>query len=484
MKFLEAPKGERWLTVLGCAIGAFALGQAVQVANGNLHPASIRWLTVACLATLVGVVLPTHPLLEKHAERLTVAVLGAGVAYQFTQLFTVPPGIYLRAGNVTPADYPVFLAVAAVLVGAGLAQKPWLGRLQFPLLLLVFLLLGRWLIKASPAPFIDVFVFQRDGVGALLQGNNPYALRYPDIYGNSPFYGEGLSVNGVLQFGYPYFPLSLLLALPGQVLFGDYRYSQLAAMALSAAFIAWARPGRVGLAAAALLLFTPRVFFVLEQGWTDPFVLLLLSAVVFVAIRWKPALPWLFGLLLAVKQYTLFMVPAALQLIPRPLGARFVLKAVGIGAAVTLPFFLWGPKDFWHDVVALQVLQPFRTDALSYLSWSHDGKGGHWPTALAFVAASLGVLLGLWRQPRTAMGFAATCSLAYLGFFAFNKQAFCNYYYFTLGALLVVVGSAAPSETPGASAAPAPKGFSSSWTFWRRAPAGAPGRRRRASLRA
>ncbi|MBK7865282.1 MAG: hypothetical protein IPJ65_43120 [Archangiaceae bacterium] len=445
-EWLKPPQADRWATALFCAIAAFAVGQAVQVANGNVHPESIKWLTIACLATFVGVVLPTLGIIEWAGEQLVVLVLGLGVAYQFNQLLSAPPGIYLRANLVVPSDFHVGLGIAALLVGAGLAKKPWLGRFHLWALLAAFLFLGHWLLKASPAPFIDVFVFQRDGVHALLAGNNPYALRYPDIYGNSPFYGEGLSVNGVLQFGYPYFPLSLLLALPGQVLLGDYRYAQLAAMALSAVFIAKARPGRVGIAAASLLLFTPRVFFVLEQGWTDPFVLLGLSAVVFVAIRWKPALPWVLGLTLAVKQYTVFMVPAAWQLLPRPVDARFLAKVVGIAAVVTLPFFFWGPKDFWHDVVALQVLQPFRTDALSYLAWSGQGGGTPWPTSLAFVAAVTGVVLGLWRQARTPAGFAATCALSYLGFFAFNKQAFCNYYYFTLGALLVVVGSVAPDE--------------------------------------
>jgi hypothetical protein len=448
---LKPPVSDRWSTGVLCAGAAFCVGQAVQVANGNLHPDSIRWLTYACLATLAAVVAPSHAWIEKNGERLVVLVLGFGVAYQFTQLLTTPPGIYLRLSSPQQGqDFYIGLAAAAVLVGSGLSQKPWLGRVQFPLLLLVFLFLGRWLIKASPSPFIDVYVFQRDGVAALLRGDNPYALRYPDIYGNSPFYGPGLSVNGQLQFGYPYLPLSLLLALPGHVLFGDYRYAQLAAMAGTAALIGYARPGRVGIAAASLLLFTPRTFFVLEQGWTDPFVALGLAAVVFCALRWARPLPWILGLAFAVKQYTLFMVPAAWLVLPRPLKldkelGRFFAKLVGVAVAVTLPFFLWGPKDFWHDVVALQVLQPFRTDALSYLAWSGQGGATPWPTSLAFVAALVGVGLGLWRMPRTPAGFAATCSLAYIGFFAFNKQAFCNYYYFTLGTLLVVVGAIDPS---------------------------------------
>ena len=47
-------------------------------------------------------------------------------------------------------------------------------------------------------------------------GANPYAITFPDIYRqNGDFYGPGLSVGGRLQFGFPYFPLSLLLVDAG-----------------------------------------------------------------------------------------------------------------------------------------------------------------------------------------------------------------------------------------------------------------------------
>ena len=112
--------------------------------------------------------------------------------------------------------------------------------------------------------------------------------------------------------------------------------------------------------------------------------------------------------------------------------------------AVSLPLVLWNPAEFWHDVVALQVYQPFRVEAMSYLAWAAQGGGERLPTALAFVAGSIGVAIGLWRQPRTPAGFAATCSLAFIGFFAFNKQAFCNYYYFVIGALCVAAAAVEP----------------------------------------
>ena len=448
----RTPEHDRWGTAVGCSLAAFALGQAVQVANGRLSHASIRWLTLAMVAALIGVVSPSPRWVEERGERLLVWTLGAGLAWQFSVLFTAPPGIYLRpqGAAVTPAQFYVALAVAMVLACGCLRERPWLGRLHLPALIAVFLYLGRWILLASPSPFIDVFMFQRDGAAALLRGHNPYALRYPDIYGSSPFYGEGLSVNGVLQFGYPYMPLSLLLVLPGHLLGGDFRYAQLVAMASTAALVALAGPGRVGLAAGAMLLFTPRVFFVLEQGWTEPFVSLGLAAVAFCALRWPKGLALALGLLLAAKQYTLFTVPAVLKLVPRPVAWDRALwwwlgTVVGVGAAVTLPFMLWGPRDFWHDVVALQVHQPFRNDALSYLAWVAQDGGPRLPTFLAVVAALTGLGLGLLRLARTPAGFAGTCALTYLGFFAFNKQAFCNYYYFLIGALLVTVGATAPA---------------------------------------
>ena len=53
------------------------------------------------------------------------------------------------------------------------------------------------------------------------QGVDPYAITFPDIYQGRAYYGSGLSVDGRLQFGFPYFPLSLLLSMPGQILFKD-----------------------------------------------------------------------------------------------------------------------------------------------------------------------------------------------------------------------------------------------------------------------
>ncbi len=435
-------------------LAAFALGQGLQVANGNLHPDSIKWLTVTLGLALAALLAPTVAWVEARVHVLLPLLVVTGLGWQFTQLFTAMPGMYLRlAGIQTLFPFFTWLVVAAVAAGAASGKDALFPRALPVVVVGAFVACSAWMLKTSPEPFIDVFVFQRDGVRELLAGRNPYAMQYPDIYGNSPFYGEGLSVNGKLQFGYPYPPLSLLLAIPGHVLGGDYRWSQVAALAVAGLFIAYSRPGPTGTLLSALFLFTPRSFFVVEQGWTEPFVALGLAGTVFCSLRFPRGLPWVLGLFLATKQYLVFAAPATWLLVadPRPAKKdllRMLAEVVGIAAVVSLPMALWDVKAFWHDVAALQVYQPFRVEAMSYLAWWAGQGHERLPTALAFLAAAGGVGLGLWRAPRTAGGFALTCCLAFLGFFAFNKQAFCNYYAFVVGALCVAAAAMQPVRAP------------------------------------
>ena len=77
--------------------------------------------------------------------------------------------------------------------------------------------------------------------------------------------------DGRVQYGFPYPPLSLAMAWPGH-LAGDFRYAELAALvARRGVRVAAGRASAVAVLAAAVLLFTPRAFFALEQAWTEPF---------------------------------------------------------------------------------------------------------------------------------------------------------------------------------------------------------------------
>jgi hypothetical protein len=239
------------------------------------------------------------------------------------------------------------------------------------------------------------------------------------------------------------------MALPGHLLTGDYRYSQLAAMTLSGALMAYSRPGPLGAFAATLFLFTPRIFFVLEQGWTEPLVLLALAATVFAASRAPKYVAVLFGLFLASKQYAFLAAPALAVLMPQPFQwkdyARTLGKSLLVALAITLPFFLWNSEAFVRSAITLQLHQPFRADALSYLAWFAQGDQ-HWPTWLAFVGAAVGAALTVWRGARSPAGFAAGVALIFALFFAFNKQAFCNYYFLVIGACALGLAASRPPD--------------------------------------
>jgi hypothetical protein len=119
--------------------------------------------------------------------------------------------------------------------------------------------------------------------------------------------------------------------------------------------------------------------------------------------------------------------------------------AVLVAAIVTLPFAVWNWPGFYRSLVELQFLQPFRDDALSYLAWFELGE----VPGIAVVGFALLVPAGAliaWRAARTPAGFATAAGFAYLMLFAFNKQAFANYYYFVIGALCCAVAATQPGD--------------------------------------
>jgi len=329
-----------------------------------------------------------------------------------------------------------------------------LARVWFPLLLATHLFLGAWMVRGSAEPHIDVWVFQQDAAAELLNGHNPYAMTFPDIYhsslpGKQDVYGKGLVKDDRVQFGFPYPPVSLFMATIGYALTHDHRYAQAAALVLAALLMGYSREGILPKLAAALLLFTPRVFFVLGRGWTEPFTVLFMAATVFLACR-RPNLTWMaLGLLLATKQYMVLAVPISFFLLQGRWRWRewvdLLWKSAAVALGVTLPLALWDWDAFWKSTVTVQQLAPFRWDAISYLVWY--GFRGHLvtePSTAVFwstLAAVVGLGLALWRSPRTPAGFAASLSLILLGFFSFNKQAFCNYYFFVIGAICCAIAA-------------------------------------------
>jgi hypothetical protein len=463
-------------------LSAFVLGIAIDCREGLFSLTAVAFLTLSIVACLLAL----GP--DRRLANLSVVILTCALAIQFAQLYRDYPGTIwnTRAGdprqvlsglkdqhryvrraedragrqqcmNDIEASLRDPLFRMGILVAAGLSALSllqwrmerlrlvrWACRwVLFPLLLCLHFLLGTYHLRKTPEPHIDVFVFQQEASAALLRGENPYAITFTNISGPDAYvYGPGLTRNGKVNFGFPYPPLSLFMALPGYLMAGDHRYAQLAAIVLAAALLAYARPGIFSTLAALLLLFTPRVFMIAELAWTEPFVVLLLCATVFCACRLPRLTPYVLGLLFASKQYSIFAAPLAVLLMARPFQWKpyliFMSKAAAVAAAVSLPLVLWDLPAFIHSAVTLQLKQPFRKDALSYpalVAWQLSEPLAIRMTFLAFVAAAGGIVYALKRCPRGPAGFAMGMAMVYLGFLVFNKQAFCNYYFFVLGTL-------------------------------------------------
>lgn len=432
------------LTAALLVVAATTLSLAAYDSGGTISPTAIRWLMIAVAAAIAALLSLFAPLRPGIPSLLRPVLLGCLCA-QFAALLWSPIDYPTHAlGLAGLRSMMVLLALAAVIAGSLCSDHPWFGKWTFPILLLIQTTLGFVMIKRLAMPGIDVLMFQRESCAALLQGYNPYAIRFPDPYppqASAMFYGPGVSVNGILQFGYPYMPMTLLMALPGYLL-GDVRYAGLACVAISCALLAYAKNGATGKAAVTLLMFSPIGPLVLVLAWTESYVLLLLALTVFCHLRKPKLTPYAFGLLLVSKQYMLGMAPLGLLLLPRPWKVgdvlRFAAKSAAIGAFVTLPLVLWNVKAFWDSAITLQTRQPYRPDALSLLVWARPVDPSKW-TWLPFVGLGMTMLIILKIALRRAIPFAMALALCLLAFFALNKQAFANYYFLVIGAMLLYV---------------------------------------------
>jgi hypothetical protein len=429
---------------LAWVLFAFCMGCAIDASDGSYSRPALMWLTVAAAVSLIAIALQPSAQLEAAAGNSLWRVLLIGVAFQ--------AGLLLFRER--PGDATVLMGL--LFVGAlGCFQAFLPGRLRYPILaimLIAFALIAVTQFRSRyPWPGIDVFYFQQQSsevliygrnlerLPAIVHGHNPYALRFHNVYDpDTPYYGPGVvDKNDFLTYGFPYPPLTLLMDLPGFLLGGDIRLSLVGSMVLAAALMATARPGKIAVLAATLFLLTPRALYVVDLAWTEPLLALTFSLVMFCACRCRRMLPYALGLFFATKQYTVLSLPALILLVEGEDWWKelwgILWRAGLVVAVITVPFFVWGPTDFLRAVAYWQLIQPFRADALSYLVWIYHHNGHVRPPIWTpFVAIVPAAALAVWRGARTPAGFAAAVTLINLAFFAFNKQAFCNYYYFVM----------------------------------------------------
>lgn len=427
---MDVDHEDRWSTAWLMAATALVLGVGVSILDRTLASAMA---IVAFGFAATGLVLSRSAVLSGVSQRSVVLLLGLGIGVEVLIAMAAPPMQDLR-----------FLAglVAVAILSAAASAVPRWRTLTMLAATAVYLACLAYLVIAMIPNDIDVYLFQQEGAAALLSGRNPYELRYPNIYGTeTPFYSPDVMDGAFLTFGFPYPPISLLMAVPGYLL-GDYRLAAAVAVALTGLLAATARPGPVGPLAAALLWLSPLAFRVVYNGWTEPFVGLLAGAVGFAAVRRARSTPVLLGVLVAVKQYVFPLLGLAMILLPRVAGRwRAGLVAVGVALASIAPFLALDPQAFVYSVGLVQLLQPFRLDSVSIPGLIARAGGPELPAITAFAVLALALTIAAWRSPRTTAGFFLAASVSFLAFFLFSKQAFMNYYWFAMAAAVLSVGA-------------------------------------------
>jgi hypothetical protein len=442
---------DSWLIAGLLAAGACVLAYGLQLSNGALHPIAIRCVGFTLAAMVLSALAPRIPWVEeKLGDRLPLLVGGLGLAVFIWIRITTPPGVYLR--NPDWLTLHQYTAVAAILIGAVISRHPWGGKLAVPMLLATHFAMGVWLIKYSPDPFIDVYTFHVEGFRALAQGINPYTITIPNIYRSLEFFNPAYATAETIFSGFPYPPVMLLVSWLGHLVTGEFRYAYLACFTLGGALMAYSRPGPVAYAAAAIYLFMPRGLFVLEQAWTEPVALLLLTAILYCAFHFPKAVPFLFGVLVVSKQYLPVVGPFFLFLIPQPWTfsevKKFVLRGAAAGLLITLPFVLWGPGAFLRSVVVYHVHQKFRPESLSYMGLFSQNGLPPWPEWVSFAILLPAMVLAWWRLPRTPAGFALAVATVLGFFFATARQSFCNYHTMVVGTLCAALAVINPPVRP------------------------------------
>jgi hypothetical protein len=291
-------------------------------------------------------------------------------------------------------------------------------------------------LKATPGGDIDCFTFQEEASRSLWHGVDPYGLTHANLYNprdTRAFYGPGVVVNGRVQVGLQYPPVTFLTALPGYLV-GDVRYGYVAAIVLTALLVFAMLPDARGVWFMGFLLLDPITFVVEDRCWTEPLVLMLVCATLYAARRRSWWLPLAFGLFLASKQYNFLALPFLGYLV-RPFQWRTYWKLMGssiaIGLLSALPFALWNMRALWHDLVLFHLAQPFRQDAVSFAVEL---------PVYAKVGPVLLVVFLVWaarrKGYRLAM-FPLAYGMAMLLFVSASKQAFANYYFLITETLLL-----------------------------------------------
>jgi hypothetical protein len=367
----------------------------------------------------------------------------------------------LNAIYAWPMGHNAQLGMCAIVLAyipsaLGMREPPWVQHLRFGLMTILVLVMGIVTIKASPSPRIDVWTLQQAAVDLLRQGKNPYR----ELVVNDTGWGIPM------PFVYP--PTVIYTGFFSKLLFGDIRYSSVAAVLMTGfAFRSICRRASVALPAlghdAPALIFwlQAKLFLVIEQAWIDVIQLGFLSAGIALYLhrspRWRLPAVILMGVALSSKQTMFWFLPLiifALGFRRRDWIALFATMAV-----LLVPFIVWDFRAIKAATTGVHGGLSPRRDALAFMAWWNVKYQHWWSTGWLAWTSSLAVVgLTGWKLRRSLPGFGLAAAAIYFLFFFFQKWAFANYWYFVdgLAALAAALALHGPPVAPETAAATRP----------------------------
>jgi len=279
--------------------------------------------------------------------------------------------------------------------------------------------------------FIATYVWKEEA-DHLMEGKNPYKTPVTEVY-----HGWIKEVPA-----YVYLPSVLYLQTIGRFLFGDVRYALIIAQ-FGFLFFLWRtyrqRMDRTHLELIVLLfLLHPRGIFVIEQAWTDMFILCFfgLSLWLHQQGRFRSAAA-AYGYMLSLKQYLFFFVFHWFLIERR---WKHFLLALGVAALSVLPFVLWDFQSFIDNGLLYNLNLPFRSGALIFFEPFNGMWGfvpsGPWTLIVGTVTAVLTFLF--FRKRPMPLGYLQAVTITTFALFFVGGRATINYYYF-VGGLMVIL---------------------------------------------
>jgi len=429
----------RLLSKLDTSVVLLAVWSCLAVGDGmdggSYSPAALLLVSLGTVLLVMVALVPSATMAPKVSRFATGAVL----------LLALPGAIVFRArlnavGLPLVASWDLFFGAAAVaLVGfsaywiLGRGQRLPQARVVHTVVLLLVVASAITMVQASPRPDIDVWDMLQATARGLVHGFNMYLQRWSAPPGEDTRY-------------YSYLPGTTVILTPFWALFGDVRYGCIAALGAAALLTSRLQATRTAAVAGCLMVLVPLTTYAIELSWTEPILLVEITAMIFLVMRGRPNWAALcFAAALVTKQYAWVMIPFAAGW--KAFGWRRTLA----GSLGALLFMLPWVLPAWHAFIQGAIVGNaqdggghghipfylrFFTLSVAALTTRH---GSEIPLVVTVMVAVLVAVLVLRRLPSNGYGFTLGTATTLAAFDLFSPHTFFNQWWLVMCLVTVAI---------------------------------------------